>query len=362
MTRPPSPGNHTTFLAPPALNDGIAVGTSEQVGLQPSRLQSLLDRLRADPFADLHSLLVWRRGRLALEAYFNGASADGLHDVRSVGKSVTSALLGIALDQQALASIDQPMLHFFPDHPPPKSDNAWLKHITVRHLLEMRSGFDADEDRPESVGYEDNLVAARDWLQFALQVPVTRAPGSAWAYASLNTMLLGRIVEAATGRDLQDVADECLFRPLGIRSYHWERTPDGHIVGQGNLWLRGRDALKFGMLYMHHGRWHDQQLLSRRWVEESTRLRTPLALDNYVGYGYQWWRGSEPSGDQQVEFAFASGNGGQKIAVVDALEMVIVITSTAYGLGRGQQRSHSIIRDLLQAVAWGDSAQAARAP
>jgi CubicO group peptidase (beta-lactamase class C family) len=339
-------------LVPPALNDGIAVGTPEQVGLQPARLQSLLDRLQLDPFPDLHSLLVWRRGQLVLERYFNGASRDDLHDVRSAGKSVTSALVGIALDQQALASIDHPMLSFFPDHRPPQRANAWIERISVRHLLEMRSGFDADEERPESAGYEDKLAAAQDWLQFALQVPVTRAPGSAWAYASLNTMLLGRIVEAATGRDVQAVAEEFLFAPLGITSYQWERAPDGHIVGQGNLWVRGRDALKFGLLYLHHGQWHDQQVLSPRWVEESTRLRTPLALDNYVGYGYQWWRGLELSGDHQVEFAFASGNGGQKIVVVDALEMVIVITSTAYGLGRGQQRSHSIIRDLLQAVVW----------
>jgi CubicO group peptidase (beta-lactamase class C family) len=163
-------------------------------------------------------------------------------------------------------------------------------------------------------------------------------------------MLLGRIVEAATGRDMQAIAEEFLFRPLGITSYQWERAPDSHIVGQGNLWLCGRDALKFGLVYLHHGRWHDKQVLSRCWVAESTRLRTPLALDNNVGYGYQWWRGSQRSGDHQVEFAFASGNGGQKIVVLDAVEMVIVITSTAYGLGRGQQRSHAIIRDLLQAV------------
>ena len=169
-------------------------------------------------------------------------------------------------------------------------------------------------------------------------------------------MLLGRIVEAATGRDMQAVAEEFLFRPLGITSYQWERAPDGHIVGQGNLWLRGRDALKFGMLYLHHGHWHDQQVVSPRWVAESMRVRTPLALDNYVGYGYQWWRGSELSGDQQVEFAFASGNGGQKIVVVEALNLVIVITSTAYGVARGQQRSHSILRDVLQAVVWDQRA------
>jgi CubicO group peptidase (beta-lactamase class C family) len=152
---------------------------------------------------------------------------------------------------------------------------------------------------------------------------------------------------------VQAIADAFLFGPLGITSYQWERAPDGHIVGQGNLSLRGRDALKFGLMYLHGGRWHDQQVLAAGWVEESLRLRTPLALDNYVGYGYQWWRGSAQSGDQQVEFAFASGNGGQKIVVVDALEMVIVITSTAYGLGRGQQRSHAIIRDVFQALTEG---------
>jgi CubicO group peptidase (beta-lactamase class C family) len=357
MTLQPASGFYNSLPTPPLLNDGIAVGTPAQVGLQTAPLQSLLDRLQADPFPDLHSVLVWCSGHLVLEAYFNGASGDDLHDVRSAGKSVTGALLGIALDRRALAGVDLPMLHFFPDHPPPKSDNQWLKRITVRHLLEMRSGFDADEDRPESAGYEDKLIAAQDWLQFALQVPVTRAPGSAWAYASLNTMLLGRIVEAATGRDLQDFADQFLFRPLGVTAYQWERAPDGHIVGQGSLWLHARDALKFGLLYLHHGRWHGRQLIAPGWVAESTRLRTPLALDNYVGYGYQWWRGSAPSGDRQVEFAFASGNGGQKIVVIDSLGMVIVITSAAYGLGRGQQRSHMIIRDLLQAVAWGDSSE-----
>jgi len=142
------------------LNDGIAVDTPEQAGFALSRLQALLDRLQRDSFPDPHSLLVWRRGYLALERYFNSASRDDLHDVRSAGKSVTSALVGIALEQQALASLDLPMLSFFPDHRPLLQANASLKRITVRHLLEMRSGFDADEDRPASAGYEDKLAAA----------------------------------------------------------------------------------------------------------------------------------------------------------------------------------------------------------
>src|SRR5437868_6134165 len=113
------------YRVPATLNDGIAVGTPEQIGLVLSRLQALLDRLQRDPFPDLHSLLVWRRGQLVLEWYFNGASRDDLHDVRSAGKSVTSALAGIALEQQALTSLDLPMLSFFPDHRPLPRANSW---------------------------------------------------------------------------------------------------------------------------------------------------------------------------------------------------------------------------------------------
>jgi hypothetical protein len=182
--------------------------------------------------------------------------ALSLFHVGFVARRATQRATGFVTgDKRATNASQQLPARLFPDHPTPEQDNEWLKRITVRHLLEMRSGFDADEDRPESVGHEDKLAAARDWLQFALQVPVTCAPGSAWAYASLNAMLLGRIVETASSGDLQAV-----------------------------------------------------------------------------------------------------------IVVVDNLEMVIVITSAAYGLGRGQQRSHIIIREVIQAVDWGESAQAGGAP
>jgi len=309
-----------------------------------------------DAHRDLGSLLVARNGRLVLEAYFNGAERDTRVDVRSVGKSITGTLVGIALDEGRFAGLEQPAASFFAAD---VTSGAPLAGITLRHLLEMRSGLDADDwwESPESAGTEAKLEAASDRTSFALQVPKAAAPGERWQYSSVNTLLLGRAVERATGRDLEAYAREKLFEPLGFGPYEWRRDERGAIVPQGNLALRPRDLLKIGLLFEGRGRWGGRQLVPEAWIGEATRSRSVLPSDPatglgelYRGYGYHWWTGEEhtPAGPRSVYFA--SGNGGQRLFVVPSVRLVMVVTSAAYGRGYAHRRAHAMLRGVLDAV------------
>lgn len=335
----------------------MTVGPPEAVGLRPDVLSALLGAGEADPHRDLRSVLVGRNDRLAFEAYFNGADSDTPHDVRSAAKSITGTLVGLALYEGAIPSLETPVFEFLRDYGLDVDTAAGKTDVTIRHLLEMTSGFDANEDDPQTPGSEERMEATDDWLRFALAVPMAAPPGRRWAYASINTVLLGEIVSAATARDLEDYAKEKLFAPLEFGPFYWRRGPRGRLAAQGNLAVRPRDLLKIGLLFLARGRWRSRQLVPEDWIRDATRARVDLLPDAatgygdlYRGYGFHWWTGAEQVGSETVPFYFASGNGGQRLFVVPDLDLAVVITSSAYGLGRAHRRSHAILRQVIAAV------------
>jgi CubicO group peptidase (beta-lactamase class C family) len=346
-----------TALAPPELLDGLEVASPEAAGLRPDVLGSLLDACAREAHRDLRSVLVARQNQLVFEAYFNGSDRETLHDIRSAAKTITGTLVGLALHDGRIPSLETPFLEFFQQYGPETATTAGKWKVSIRHLLEMTSGFDANEDDPQSPGSEDRMESTRDWVRFALDVPMAAPPGQRWAYASINTVLLGAIVSSVTGRDLEDWANEKLFAPLDFRPYRWRRGPQGEVAAQGNLSVRPRDLLKFGLLFLAEGRWRDRQLVPEGWIGDATHPRVELPRDQetgyaelYKGYAYHWWTGAEQVGPRMVPFYFASGNGGQRLFVIRDLDLVVVVTSSAYGLGRAHRRSHAILREILAAV------------
>lgn len=355
-SRPFDPGSQTSEAR---AVEGIRIVAPSDVGLRAEVLESVSSGAARDPHGDLESILVARNGCLVMEVYFNGANQDTLRDVRSVAKSLTSILFGIALHEAQIGSLDTSILRFFAGYAedPISSEKA---KITVRDLLEMRSGLDADDWRnsPESRGTESRMENAEDRLMFALHVPMANAPGEQWRYSSANTLILGRMLEVATGRDLEEYARDRLFGPLGFGRYEWRRDKQGHVVPQGNLLVRARDLLRLGLLLAAEGRWQGRQLVPDSWIKESVHPWSALPKDPdtglgdlYKGYGYHWWTSTEPTPVGAVDLYFASGNGGNKLFIVPALQLVVVVTASAYNQRYAHRRSHGILRSILGAVA-----------
>jgi CubicO group peptidase (beta-lactamase class C family) len=247
-----------------------------------------------------------------------------LHTLQSVSKSVTSALIGIAIGRGEIAGVDAKALPFFEgytlDADPRRA--KW----TLRDLLTMTAGIRWDED---TVPYTDpanscaGMEASPDWVQFVLSQPMAAEPGSTFVYSSGVTELLAAVLKKATGEHADAYAEKHLFAPLGIRSYHWKHTPTGHPDTEGGLYLTARDLAKLGYLFAHDGQWEGRRVLPTGWAAESTRARVPLAAGKPLQYGYQWW--TLPAAGRPEHFA-AIGYGGQYLLVVPSLELIAVFT------------------------------------
>jgi CubicO group peptidase (beta-lactamase class C family) len=316
-------------------------------GVDPSALQSLYGEMTADSHRDLKGIVIVRDGHLVSEHYFNGDSARSLHDIRSATKSVTSLLMGIAIAKGAVKSVDDPIALYLPGLP-----RDGKEKITIKDLLTMRSGLDADDEDPMSPGNEATLDRSRDWIRTVYSVPMKRSPGSKYVYCSINAFLTGAIVENATRMPLDQFAKVNLFQPLGISSYKWQQVPIHRISGQGNFEITTRDEAAIGQMMLNDGIVNGRRVIDHNWVEKSIASQVLISdSDPYSDfYGYMWYTKTETVGDRAVETHFASGNGGNKIYMIPSLHMVVAITSGAYGHGYGQRRSQDILLKILAAT------------
>ena len=252
-----------------------------------------------------------------------------LHTMQSVSKSVTSALIGIAIGRGDLPGTDVKLMPYLagdfrvPDADPRRND------LTLKHLLTMTSGIKWDES---TVAYTDpanscaGMEKSDDWIQFVLNQPLVAAPGATFVYNSGVTELLSQVIKKVTGKQADEYAAEHLFAPLGITDTFWKRTPKGLSDTEGGLYLTARDLAKIGYLYLHDGVWNGRRLLPEGWVKAST---TPL-VDTRPGqprsrkYGYQWW--VLPYGDGSRQAYAALGYGGQRLIVVPEHQLIAVFT------------------------------------
>ncbi|NKB88761.1 MAG: serine hydrolase [Acidobacteria bacterium] len=330
--------------------DGWIVSRPGGEGMDAEVLSGAVSFIEQDAHDDFRSLVVARNGRLVAEHYFNGHGPDALQDMRSAGKSVTSALVGIAIAEGVVAGLDAPVVPLFPSYAPVAHDGPSKQAVTIRHLLTMTSGLDADADDPSSAGYEDRMWESDDWVRLVIDLPMVNAPGSEWTYSSASAFLAGAAVEEAAGQSLAAFAEKWLFGPLGIEHYRWAATPTGRTVGQGNLSMRARDMAKLGQLYLDGGRWRGQQIIPDAWVRSSVEALYEVPWENYDGYGYSWYTHTISVEGRAFRYFFASGNGGNKIYVFPDEQMVVITQSAAYNTNYGQRRSLDVLRRVLAAV------------
>lgn len=289
--------------------------------LNTERLDNAIAHARTLP--RVLSLLVVRHGKLVVEEYFNGNHADSLNDVRSVTKSVVGSLVGAAISQGALPSVDAQIGEYL--RPPLIELAPGQAYIRFRDLLTMSSGFQWDEST--TVGYNEWILSG-DYLGYLLDRPLVTAPGTTFNYNSAAVHLLSVALAVATGGPLNAFADRELFAPLGIRRVRWEVLPDNFPNGASGIDMRPRDLAKLGALWLQGGRSGMRQVLPVAFVDAGTRP----AFDWWTGqspfrdrnYGYLWWLAR---GTQGGDAFLAWGHGGQFVWVVPDLDAVIVLTT-----------------------------------
>ena len=304
-----------------------------QQGMDTARLADMLERIQQAAHA-IDSITIIRHGYLVLDAYQYPFQKGLTHHIHSCTKSITSALIGIALDRGDLKTVRQPLFEFFSDYPTANAD-ARKRAITLEHLLTMTTGLQCRDSEKYKLAGWWKMMQSHDWASFVIDLPMAEAPGERFEYCNGASYLLSVILQQATQMRLLDFAKLHLFAPLGITEVRWRASPQGMEIGAGGMWLTPHDMAKIGWLYLNHGRWDTRQIVSADWVTASTHGH--IDATPFPRYGYQWWSDTANYWRQDlqttvdVDYSFALGYQGQYIFVVPSQHLVVVFTSHLEG-------------------------------
>ncbi len=243
-------------------------------------------------------------------------------NIRSATKSIISILIGIAIKEGFISSIEDNLGLFFCDHPSISSDDD-KKSISIKHLLTMKSGLSSVDKGMEPI----KLIKSKDWVDHILKRPLQSSPGTNFEYNSANTHILSAIITKTTGMNAAKFAKKYLFDPLGINQFIWDNDTKGNSFGGGNLFLKPYDMAKIGFLIIHNGNWKGKEIVPQNWISES--LERSYYWDYGFHYGYLWYikdETDEATGNKYVTYS-AAGAGGQKLLIFPELNIVLVAYS-----------------------------------
>ncbi|MCZ4509623.1 serine hydrolase [Streptomyces sp. ActVer] len=281
----------------------------EEQGLDATILRRGLAKLGDN--ASLLSALVVRHERLVAERYYDGSGAHRSNNVHSVSKSILQALVHIAVAKGDIGSLDDPVADYLPEYFAKASPDK--KKITIRHMLTMRSGLDWTEDSTEGT-----VEKTSNWGRAILGRDLVSAPGTTYNYSSGNTHVVSAVLQKATRMSTCQFAHQYLFGPMGITAEHWGRDPQGVFSGGYNVYLTPREMAKFGLLYLHDGKWGGRQLVPRGAVRAAQAQIT--RVDGVFAYSEGWW--TQTVSERPMYFAW--GYGGQFVFVIPSADIVLV--------------------------------------
>ena len=359
-----------TYHYPDSLSDGLEVGTIEEVSINPDMISEILGRISQGKYGEIHSLLIYKDSKLVVEEYFEGHrykwdapghygewiswDSSTLHGIKSVSKSITSACVGIAIDNGFIESVHQSIFEYLPDHQ--HLNKGGKDKISIEHLLTMTSGLEWDEWGAPLSSAANDMVGIwyqdKDPIPFILGRPLLHEPGSSFTYSGGNTAILGEIIKNASNMELDRFSEEYLFKPLGIDSSNWAvRYDNGVIEASGSLELTPRDMLKIGVSFLDNGLWHGERIVSEHWVRKSAReyrgnhgINIPGVASGRQGYSYSWWTKEYMHAGTKDSMYDAGGWGGQNIMVLPGLNMVVVFTGGNY---TAKTKTHELLERFI---------------
>jgi len=316
--------------------NGWRTAQPEDHGIDPAKLKQA-DDVIFSKLPNVYSLLVVRHGYIVFEKYYAGSDQTANFGLRSATKSFASALIGIALRDGYLKSVDQKLGDLLPEYFTRTTDLR-KADITVRHLLNMTSGFEWDESNAYL-----RLTPGVPIGQTIIDLPLANPPGQAFNYSSVASQLLSILFTKLTGKTMWDVAAQELFKPIGIPNTHWPADRDGNSEAYSGLVMPARELAKFGFLYLNGGEWDGRQVIPADYVRASTSWDEAVKLLNGGGYGFLWWLDS----DRRHDAFFAAGYGGQYVYVAPELDLLVVMTGNPQLQESELQPSRYIITDYI---------------
>ncbi|WP_273565674.1 serine hydrolase domain-containing protein [Maribacter halichondriae] len=344
------------YQVPENINDGLDVGTLDEVGIDTTLIVKGINKIRQGSFDEVHSMLVYKDGKLVLEEYFDGHKYkwDGPdhhgewvawdrsmpHHIMSATKSITSACLAIALEKGFIESVHQSIFDYLPEYQHLNSERK--NKITIEHLLTMTSGLEWDEwGAPLSSSSNDLVglwVHCEDPINCILERPLLDDPGTSYTYSGGNMVVLGEIIRTATKMKIDEFSKKYLFEPLGVDSSTWaQKFDNGVIYAGGGLIITPRDMVKFGVTFLNNGDWNGKHIISEQWVEKCTTeyrnnksINIPGQASGRHGYSYSWWLKSYTNSGKKINMYNAGGWGGQEIMILPELNTVVVFTGGNY--------------------------------
>lgn len=331
-----------SFAASGATAADSRAATTKSTEMNPEKLRQLSNYFRENANENMHSILIARDGKLVFEEYFSGEDEkfndrigyvkfgpDVLHDLRSVTKSVVSLMFGVALGKGWIGGVDDSVSSYLPKSQTAEPEGK--SKITFKHALSMSSGIYATESSlPFSDPMSTSLLldAAPNQCHFVQNRPLANVPGTVFDYTNLNPTLVGCSLAAATGKSLDQLVLENIFKPLGISKYEWHRTPAGQLTQGWGLRMLPRDTLKIGQLILAKGKWNGEQIVPGSWIEAAT---TPqIALDGKFSYGYFIWTGQTSPEQGSIKYSVLRGTGGQYVYIVPSLDLVVLLHAGRY--------------------------------
>lgn len=304
--------------------------------MSPDKLFELSEAIDAQ-YRNINGVVIVRNGCIAYEKYSNGFGPSDTHHVASVTKSVMSALIGIAIDKGYIKSVNEKVLDFFPEYKASASDFV-KRAITIRHLLTMTAPFAWKTSNKIRFEPLDRLRRQPDWVTYTLNIMGQGGPFGRFQYCTAAPHLLSAIITRTTKLSAREFANQHLFYPVGMKEIPdyemkscgldgvflnikgWIKDPSSVTVGGWGLTITPRDMARFGYLYLNGGVWEDKQVISRKWVDESTAL-------NSNKYGYLWWLR-----DEKGVYAYSAlGSGGNVICCIPQKDLVVAIASKFTG-------------------------------
>ena len=327
------------YQVPKKLNDGWEVSSLKDEDIDEDAIEEISRIIRdTNSYENVLRMLIIKNGKLVHEEYSPYCQRNTLHWMASITKTITSTLIGIAIDKGFIESTDAKLHELLPQFADQFKDPE-KRMIALKHIMTMTSGLEWNEqvsyNNPQNSEWQ--MVESEDWMSYVASKPMRDEPGIIFYYNTGGIHLLSAVLKSVSGLYAHQFAEKCLLHPMGIYAYQWNKDPMGYpCTGgtDGGLGLRTRDIAKFGWLFLQDGKWRGKQIISEKWVKEAPTIHM-TTKGRGRSYGFNWMTGSRTINGKRFDYIASFGYGGQTLYIVPEYDLIIVFTCELSGADSG---------------------------